>query len=992
MLGAYVCRQCRTRLSRRIAPVRTPQWQPRATFISIRQKPQTEAQPPQDEAQTPAQGQPESTQEAELSAPRIRRYLQAEQRGPTSRYADLLDDGPEGAPIHSARRGRSTYEEAGQTRQPIKSDDYAQRIQRALSSRKIDEAWKLFDETYTSKDCKALTHPTPADVELLNERRNNIFAQLLLSVNAAFCRADTRLPVTPTSLLFRYQQLGIATLHYWAAPTIGRLTHHIIRAVNGVTEGPSRDVSELLHELLSVWRLFFQCMGVKNDTMESIITDWNLPAIDALPAMFEDRDVGMRLQNYHPKYVANPTMGFCAVYLYSISDALDESLRTQHAPFLRFLERVIAGSRLDSLYIHTQRSNDFSALPPEIQSQIRGEIESASNKAVVAIGATGETLTDATGDSATNLAGFYTKRIERAVLTKSNPSELDKLWREVEKEYTTEDGTLEIPCLVYNAFLPGYMILRQSQRSVEIWNHMIAHGIKPDIHSWNALLDGCAKAKDLNGLNAMWARLLNTGIEPDNYAWTTRVSGLMSLRQITEGLKTLDEMGKRWISAETAINPPKTQGKGQKGAKKPLAGTKTVNNCTKPSIEVINGAVSGIVQIRPGSMRHEKRVEFVQKILAWSSNFQIKPDAITYNSLIQLYLQANDTTTAFRILSKMAKDGLEGDIATHGMLLTTAFDNQIFDGQTEQQQTERILKIFDGLEASGMRMNDYVYATAIDRLLKQYSNVPAVRAIMTHMTDRRFIPSAYVYTSLVTHYFAQQPPNIREVDGIVNALLAPNSRVPSDQRLYDRLIEGYAMHAEVGKMMTLLTQISKQGKLPGWQALIAVVRALVEDGDYERARDVVRDVNNGEGVAKGGVMGTAAGEHAFWAVVQGFGLGLEEERMGDFMTPAQVQEPRNEVVGAMFEEESVEGQESGNSRYDQGPGDVQEAPYDQQHGNVPYTADSGRTDARYAQRSPAMEYTRDKNDEREPGSVDDEEDVHGFLTNEPEIDQRRSRL
>jgi hypothetical protein len=126
--------------------------------------------------------------------------------------------------------------------------------------------------------------------------------------------------------------------------------------------------------------------------------------------------------------------------------------------------------------------------------------------------------------------------------------------------------------------------------------------------------------------------------------------------------------------------------------------------------------------------------------------------------------------------------------------------------------------------------------------------------------------------------------------------------------------------------------------------------------------------------------------------VQGFGLGLEEERMGDFMTPAQVQEPRNEVVGAMFEEESVEGQESGNSRYDQGPGDVQEAPYDQQHGNVPYTADSGRTDARYAQRSPAMEYTRDKNDEREPGSVDDEEDVHGFLTNEPEIDQRRSRL
>jgi pentatricopeptide repeat protein len=490
--------------------------------------------------------------------------------------------------------------------------------------------------------------------------------------------------------------------------------------------------------------------------------------------------------------------------------------------------------------------------------------------------------------------------------------------------------------------------------------------------------------------------LLNTGIEPDNYAWTTRVNGLMSLRQITEGLKALDEMGKRWITAESAMNSPKTQGKGQKGAKKAPAGTKAVNNCTKPSIEVINGAVSGIVQIRPGSMRHEKRVEFLQKILAWSSNFQIKPDAITYNSLIQLYLQANDTTTAFRTLSKMAKDGLEGDIATHGMLLTTAFDNQIFDGQTEDQQTERILKIFDGLEASGMRMNDYVYATAIDRLLKQYSNVPAVRAIMTHMTDRRFIPSAYVYTSLVTHYFAQQPPNIREVDGIVNALLAPNSRVPSDQRLYDRLIEGYATHAEVGKMMTLLTQISKQGKLPGWQALIAVVRALVEDGDFERARDVVRDVNDGEGVAKGGVMGTAAGERAFWAVVQGFGLGLEEERMGDFMNmkPGQVQEPRNEVLGAEFEEESAAGQGYGNARYDQGLGDVQEAPYQQEQEIFLYNAEPGRTNPQYALRPPAMEYDNnsDAGSERDPSSVDDEEDVHSFLTNEPEVDERRSRL
>jgi pentatricopeptide repeat protein len=927
--------------------------------------------------------------------------MQSEQNPRSSRYSDLLYDGTDDAPHDTGNRGQPANKEAGLKEIPIAHNAHAQRLQWALRNGVLDHAWRTFEKAYTSKDCKALTEPVPEDVELLKD--GSIFEGTLKAFNAAFCRGDTSLPVTPSALLFRYEQLGIARPRYWTQLTLLSLTRQVIQAVNGLAEGPRLALPGLLRELLSVWRLFFQCMGSKADPLESINTDWNLPTIDTLPDSYEQKDFNMRMQDYHPKFVGSPMLGFCAAYLYSISDALDESLQQQAAPFLKFLERLLAGSRVDSLFYHTTGSKYFLNLPPETQSQIIGEIDDAPRKALVAIGGapSGSLDKEGTGDSATNLAASYFNRIGRAVLTKTSPTLLDTLWREVVRTYTTESKTVEIPRLIYNAFLPGYMVLGNSQRSVEVWNHMIANCTKPDIQSYNAMLEGCAKAKDLDGFNAMWARLQNSGIEPDNYSWTTRVNGLMTLRQTNPGLIALDDMGKRWLSAEAAINPPKAHGKGQKGAKKLPAG-KAVNNCTKPSVEVINGAISGIVQIKPsstGPMRHEKRVELVQKILTWSSNFQIKPDAITYNSLIQLYLQAGNTATAFRILSQMAKAGLEGDIATHTMLLTTAFNNQIFDGQTPEQQTERILGIFDDLEASGMKMNDYVYATAIDRLLKQYANIPAVRAIMEHMTSRRFIPSAHVYTSLATHYFAQQPPNIREVDAIVNNLLANNSRVPSDQRLYDRLIEGYAEHAEVGKMMTLLTQMSKQGKLPGWQALIAVVRALVQEGDYERARDIVRDVNNGEGVAKGGVIGMKSGEHAFHAIVRGFGLGLDEERMGDFMR----EEPSSGVAGTMFREESGRGryqQEQSYARYDQGPEGRQyeqqpaTAQYEDALGSVLYKPEAGSVQGRYSQRPPAMEYSRDNDDAvhaRAPGNTDDEEDVDGFLTDEPEVEQRRPR-
>jgi hypothetical protein len=168
--------------------------------------------------------------------------------------------------------------------------------------------------------------------------------------------------------------------------------------------------------------------------------------------------------------------------------------------------------------------------------------------------------------------------------------------------------------------------------------------------------------------------------------------------------------------------------------------------------------------------------------------------------------------------------------------------------------------------------------------------------------------------------------------------------------------------------------MSKQGKLPGWGALIAVVRALVQDGDYERARLVVRDVARGEGVAQGGIMGNGQGENAFFAVVRGFGIGLEEERMGDFMRNDQTE-------GSLTERMITQEQE-------QEPGSV---PYEQEQGISQSGGASPAMD--YFQEPSTMESNRTKAEaglKREPGSIEEEEDVHGFLTNEPEIEQRRA--
>ena len=782
---------------------------------------------------------------------------------------------------------------------------HAHRIHKLLLREEVEKAWALFEKTYTSSDCEALTKPSTEDIRVINEK--HLFGNMLLAVIKTFCEGQGEPTITPTTVLFKYEQLGIAPPGLWIREGFDPLTHQAILAANGGNTTLQRDLPSILFELLSVWRLFFQCKGDGNDSLEAPSPDWNLPAIDALPHIFHNVDFNYRLQDFHPKSIGSPTLGFCAIYLFNSSEIINatESLRHQAAPFLGLLTRVLAGARVNTVLNYPAYSKTFKSLSKEVQAKVRKDIETAPRRALSALGQQSTDLqAETTAYATTDLESFNLKAIARAVKARASTESLDRIWKRVELEYT-HDGKISIPRRIYNAFLSGYLVLQQAKRSVEVWNHMMANGVKPDMQTWVAMLEGCEKAKDLDGFNAMWNRMQSAGIEPDNYAWTTRIHGLMSLRQVELGLRALDEMGNRWQSAEAVRAAPPSNSRNSKGISNLPASAKLVNNCTKPSVEVINGAISAIVQLSPEKMRQQKRVDYVQKILRWGTQFEVKPDTRTFNILIQLYLRAGDHATAFKVLKQMELNGIAADISTHTMLITAAFENGTLDGLSEADQASRLIQMFEELEAGGLRLNNYVYAAAIDRLLKQYGSHNAVRTIIDHMRSRNLAPSAHVYTSLITYYFQQSPPAIEAVDSLIHQIFE-SAHSDTDKYLFDRTIEGYAEHGEVGKMMSVLTRMSKHGKHPGFQALTAVIRALVASGDVDRARFIVRDVERGEGIAHGGVTGALNSQKQFLAIAQSLGVGLDEERMGDMFKMRNDASVLDEQIKVRAAEEQTE--------------------------------------------------------------------------------------
>ncbi|KAF2827890.1 hypothetical protein CC86DRAFT_347717 [Ophiobolus disseminans] len=980
MLGPYVCRQCRVRLSRRIAPTRSPQWQPRATFQSLRNKAQDDADPPHPEAQPqqPRHIQEESpdSQPTRNNAIRIRtqgRYSRsveadAERRRRPS-FAPQADSEQAGAPGAAKISHRA-------------APGPASAIDEALANNDVEQAWALFGKTYTSRDCAALMKPRLGDIALLNN--GTVFRNLLKAVTSAFCTTKDTASITPTMVLLRYEQLGLTRPECWARDTLDYLTHQAILGNNDSPKMSGGDLSAILAELLSVWRLFFQCNGTAKLSLDSVSTHWNLPTLETLPNMFEDRGFSRRLQKFHPGYVGEAVLGFCAVYSYVLfrAPSVVQSLQQDAQPLIRFLERLLASSRVDFVFHHTLNSVWFENLPKDVQSEVMNNIEAAPQNAMAAMAARGDTLgKEATDDEAANLEAFHFKQIAHAVESRNSSQALEMTWNQTVKAYAT-NGTPTIPHRIYNAFLSGYLVLGQAQRSVEVWNHMIAHGIRPNIQSWVALLDGCVKARDLTSFNAMWTRMLNTGVEPDNYAWTTRITGLFNLRQVNLGLAALDDMGKRWVSADNVIQNSQTRSRSRKGAKALPASAKAVNKCTKPSIEVINGAISALVKMPAAVMRQEKRIEYIHKILTWAAGFFIKPDAVTYNSLIQLYILAGDYSTAFKILGQMEKDGIEGDIATHSILITALFDNHSLDGLTGTQQADKIIALFDSIEAGGIKLNEYAYGTAIDRLLKQYSNNTAVRRILDHMHERNVQLSAQIYTMLIQYYFQQNPPAIPAVDSLVDQLFK-SRRTPTDRLLFDRTIEGYAHHGEIGKMMSVITRMSKLGTTPSFLALSAVLDALIQDGDYDRARNIVRDVENSMGVAKGGVTGGREAQYRFFAMVRIHGLDRdimqaqpdhydEQSASADFQTLEQDQD-RAATQHQNDDAQWVDPESMGNFTFSHRASQDGMMPGDQ---STQQEADS--VHSQYDQLQGDAQYEREPRPEPTP----DEEDVHGFLRDE----------
>lgn len=453
------------------------------------------------------------------------------------------------------------------------------------------------------------------------------------------------------------------------------------------------------------------------------------------------------------------------------------------------------------------------------------------------------------------------------------------LWRQFQAHLQGDKSENEADSIdqLYTRFLRTFWALRRHEPAIEVWNHMINSGRLPKQRHWNAMLTGCHFAGDVESLRRIWANMLRSGTPPDTNNWTTYIHGLIDGYKWEEGLKALEHLGRIWKSAPPLTSPDTAADKmtvGNTAGENQSTEKPKVDTVLRPDLSPVNAALSALIHIDKRSL--------LPRVLAWAQSHQIPLSTFTFNILLRPLVRHGSQAAIQAHLQQMANAKCNPDVVTFSIILNGLVANptSTFHTLPPEAQESTITSILADMSRQGIEPNPFTYGTLLDGMLTPRSNelghdhtpnVPAARTILAHMAARNIYPSPHIYTILIMHYFSRRPvPDLPAISSLWSSICHSGQTSRLDTMFYDRLIVGYSNLDEVEEALKFVRIMPKEGKSPGWRALIGVLKALVRAREWGWAAELVDDAEREGGLLRHGYgrRGGSRQQEEFWALVE----------------------------------------------------------------------------------------------------------------------------
>lgn len=724
---------------------------------------------------------------------------------------------------------------------------YTSALEDLLAKNDVAGAWAYFQTHYTSHDCPALDPTCLSFVDVPKHKAGLVYGRLLSFMTNRWLAEVQSQPTTatisspsPLAIIDKFDQLAISSPRICSGIAWSLAIHLQVAASKGihVLEHPSSKT--VFVQLMDVWpRCFFP--RVKSTDV----------------AIYRHRFLNL-LAKPGDKLSDFPASLLLAHDLLCRADSLPEDLE-QYRPLLTALDAAALHTDLNPLAVQHAEMKLKRKVAPEALTDLNPEelLKRLIRPSRARVLQTVSQKDIANPEEPRNLSESVDKRAKRLVMwighavDKQNLDTIERLWIQAQSVFQDEQRQSQenvSPLLrLYEAFLVAFFELRRPQAGMQVWNSMIQSGFEPSIRTWNVMMKSCHISRDIDIMESMWHRMRESGIQPDIISWSTRIYGHLRTGSVRDGMSALDDMGKEWFASQR-----QRQSRSSTGSDMP--------EVPKPNTAILNSAISAL---------RGKRSHHIGSVLTWSQSFNIEPDVVTYNALLNITLSAGQTGEAAKLLQRMAATNVQPDSATFTVLVNSMLSTSMLNELSHAEQEDKIMELISSFEACGLKVDVQGYALLIDRVLKEHGNLGAAQKVLAHMMARKVERTPHIYTILMTHYFDADPPELYAADALWNDI--QNSRKTTlDVIFYDRMVEGFARHGDVGRTMAFLNRMTKEGKRPGWLAMMAVVQCLARNHEWDRVAQIVVDCHKQEGLLSVGLRGRK-GQKDFWQYVGNLG-------------------------------------------------------------------------------------------------------------------------
>jgi len=752
----------------------------------------------------------------------------------------------------------------------------------------VKEAWHFFHEQYIQpgKEGKSLRRPSTEDQVIIREKK--LFRQVLRTVASHWQPGhdDTLAPSDVVKTMHEYGIMGQG----WYLLEILEMLYRVRRLGNSTSQQGEEETRVIVEEqLLSLWSQFFRnCPSkwitkkgnqLKVNTVDGEKISWDgLPDVerinfskklgsDAYRFSFRIHRMLSGVPVASVQHLAAAVLftfdHFATQYCHPYAAPSDQ---VPYEPFLRLMLKTMHGAQdidiVASLGISLLEDNEVAIEEIERTSK---RLKHVQDRAVLAVAiddlqVLGSEQVNLTEEQDEKLIGYFHGRIKRQI-ERHNRGVIDQLWEQAKLAYASietvsaEGPSNLIPPKIYSAFLFGYRDLEEPERQTMIWNHMLASGMTPTQEQWGLLMS--ARMKHLNSMEHIWNQMNASGTKPDHQSWCTRISANIYHGHPEHGIQLLYEWGNKWFAEVTKIFK-------EQNVEMPemIRLQRDGPTIPRPNTDALTTVITALVQRRGRSNTPGRRLDLIPDAFAWAETFGVKANLWIYNILFRTCLKDGNLQEAMQILAKMQEDSVTPDAYTYYAFADFVFQQASKSAITPEEQYKLLFNILDMLQQRGLEPGPVFFGSMINSLLKRGSDREpsflAAMMLVRLMLDKNITVPSQIWTMLMTHHF-QQSRLLGTLDtNAIDALWKRMNGSPYlglDAVFYDRMIEGYASFGEVGRAVTMLERMGKEGKRPGWSALSALLNAFVELNMIERAGALVQDVLKGAGLVREGVRG-----------------------------------------------------------------------------------------------------------------------------------------